>query len=262
MTSSPGASTPYFAQFGEDRILDEIFGHRSHGTCVEVGANDGITHSMTYLFERMGWTCLLVEPVPELFRKISENRTCIATNCAASSSEGEVTMSLAHEVPSMSTLELTKERRVSILHSGGTPEEIKVRKRTLDSILEESGISEIDFISIDVEGHEMEVLKGFSIDRYRPRIVLIEDNSHATNPSVSEFMRSKTYAIFKRTGVNDWYALESDEELIPPGQSDSLLKMRNQVAREYRLAQRFAFLLPYVPNRLKAVLRKILGLQA
>ena len=262
MKSSPGASPPYFAQFGEDRILAEIFSHRSFGTCVEVGANDGITHSMTYHFELMGWTCLLVEPIPELFRKITETRKCIAENCAASSSEGEVTFSFAHVVPSMSTLELTKERRESILRAGGNPKEIKIRKRTLDNILAESGISEIDFISIDVEGHEMEVLKGFSINQYQPRIVLIEDNSHATDPSIPDFMRSKSYAIFKRTGVNDWYALESDQELIPPGQTAYLMKTRNQVARESRFAQHFAFLLPYIPNRLKPVLRKILGLKA
>ena len=62
----------YFAQFGEDRILGEIFQHQREGNCVEVGANDGITDSMTYHFELMGWNCLLVEPVPGLARMISE----------------------------------------------------------------------------------------------------------------------------------------------------------------------------------------------
>ncbi|MCW3018515.1 MAG: Methyltransferase FkbM, partial [Solirubrobacterales bacterium] len=54
------------AQFGEDRILAEIFGARADGCCVEVGANDGRTGSASYLFEKRGWQCLLVEPIPAL----------------------------------------------------------------------------------------------------------------------------------------------------------------------------------------------------
>jgi FkbM family methyltransferase len=250
---------PFFAQFGEDRILDEIFGHCGFGTCVEVGANDGVTDSMTYHFELLGWTCVLLEPIPELFLKIVGNRKCISHNCAASSSEGEMTLSLAEGVPSMSTLELTRDRRASISQAGGKLKDIKVRTRTLDSILAESCISNIDFISIDVEGHEMEVLKGFSIEKYCPRIVLIEDNSNTSDPTIPDFMKSKGYLIFKRTGVNDWYAMEGDHELIPAGKTEFLMKDRNRVALEYRLGQRFAPLLPYIPSSVKNIIRKILG---
>jgi len=253
---------PFFAQFGEDRILDEIFGHRSFGTCVEVGANDGVTDSMTYHFELLGWKCILVEPIPELFLRIVENRKCISHNCAASSSEGEVTLSLAEGVPSMSTLEPTRGRLESIAKAGGKQRDLKVRSRTLDSILAESGVSDIDFISIDVEGHEMEVLEGFFIEKYCPGIVLIEDNSNASDPTIPDFMKSKGYLIFKRTGVNDWYALKSNQELLPAGKTESLLKARNRVALEYRLAQRFAPVLPYVPNKLKPIIRKILGISS
>jgi FkbM family methyltransferase len=251
---------PFFAQFGEDRILDEIFAHRGFGTCVEVGANDGVTDSMTYHFELLGWTCILVEPIPELFLRIVENRKCISHKCAASSSEGEVTLSLAEGVPSMSTLELTRGRRASISKAGGTSRDIKVCSRTMDSILADSCISNIDFISIDVEGHEMEVLKGFSIENYCPKIVLIEDNSNASDPTIPEFMKGKGYLIFKRTGVNDWYAMESDRELLPAGKKESLMNARNRVALEYRLGQRFSSVFPYVPNKLKPIIRKILGI--
>ena len=95
------------AQFGEDRILADIFGGREHGYCVEVGAYDGITGSATYLFERKGWDCLLVEPIPELSDKIRRNRRCIVVNCAASRSEGEATLHVADRAEQMSTLDLT-----------------------------------------------------------------------------------------------------------------------------------------------------------
>lgn len=261
MTRATIPPPPYFAQFGEDRILDEIFGYRNFGTCVEVGANDGIADSMTYHFELLGWRCLLVEPIPELFRKIKENRNCIAHNCAVSSKEEEVTFSMADGVSSMSTLKLSQDHKKNISKAGGKIKYIKVKTKTLDNVLDESCISNIDFISIDVEGYELEVLKGFSIENYHPRIVLIEDNSNATDPTIPAFMESKGYLIFNRTGVNDWYALERDQELLPPGKTASLLKSRNRVALEYRLGHRFAFLLPYIPDHLKPFIRKILSLR-
>jgi hypothetical protein len=73
------------AQFAEDRILAEIFRDRVDGCCVEVGANDGVTGSASYMFEKKGWQCLLVEPIPALAQEIRKHRACTVVNCAASS---------------------------------------------------------------------------------------------------------------------------------------------------------------------------------
>lgn len=260
MTSSPRAVPPYFAQFGEDRILDEIFGHRAHGTCVEVGANDGITDSMTYHFELMGWTCLLVEPIPELFGKIRDNRRCVALNCAASSSEGQATLFVAVAATGMSSIDPGRRHRKAVGRAGARLEPVVVPTRTLDSILADAAISVIDFVSIDVEGHELEVLKGFSIGKYRPRIVLVEDNSGGTDDTVPDYMDARGYAIFRRTGVNDWYARQDDRELVPEGQAESLRRKRGRAALEYRLGQRFRHVVPYAPEWLKAGIRRLLDL--
>jgi FkbM family methyltransferase len=248
----------YFAQFGEDRILDTIFHHRSVGHCVEVGANDGITDSMTYHFELLGWNCLLVEPIPDLARKISERRNCIVMNCAASSGEGEASFSIAEEALGMSGLELTRKQLQAITRAGGTPTEIKVRKKTLDAILEESNFGKIDFISIDVEGHELEVLKGFTLEKFTPRIVLLEDNSNQTDPTVENYMKKKGYVIFKRTGVNDWYALESDRELVVPEIIEALQEERAQSYIENKLALHLPSFLANAPDWAKSVPKKCL----
>ncbi|MBE0603335.1 MAG: FkbM family methyltransferase [Deltaproteobacteria bacterium] len=260
MKEAEDPKTEYFAQFGEDRILEGIFRHRSKGVCVEVGANDGILDSMTCRFESMGWTCLLVEPIPDLFRKIAENRKCIAKNYAASSVEGEASFFVAEEAIGMSALELTRTQRKSISRAGGTIKEIRVRKKTLDGILEESGVDAIDFISIDVEGHEMEVLKGFSLEKYRPRIVLIEDNSNQTDPTVQNHMKSKGYELFNRTGVNDWYAAESDGELVSPKQVEAFLEERAKAYLANKIALHFPVFLPFVPDSIKALPKKLIRL--
>ena len=55
-------SNKYYAQFGEDKILNRIFNKKT-GNCVEVGGFDGVTGSNTYFFEKLGWRCLIVEPM-------------------------------------------------------------------------------------------------------------------------------------------------------------------------------------------------------
>jgi FkbM family methyltransferase len=202
------------AQFGEDRILERIFGGQEPGYCVEVGAYDGLTGSATYLFEQKGWECLLVEPIPELADQIRRSRRCLVANCAASGQEGETTLYVADRVEQMSTLELTPGHEEWIHEVGGAVREITVPTRTLDALLDEAGFPRIDFMTIDVEGHELDVLQGFSLDRRRPRVVILEDNVGTSE--VARHMARRGYVNFKRTGVNDWYAHESDSELIRP----------------------------------------------
>ena len=97
---------------------------------------------------------------------------------------------------------------------GFQTEPVEVETRTLDAILEEAAVGKpIDFISIDVEGHELEMLKGFSLDRWRPRILIIEDNASLGEGSVTDHIQARGYVRFRRTGVNDWYAHRSDAEL-------------------------------------------------
>ena len=202
------------AQFAEDRILAEIFGDRADGHCVEVGANDGVTGSASYLFEKRGWRCLLVEPIPALAEEIRRHRSCLVVNCAASSESGEATFFVAESVEAVSTLDLTPDRVEWIRREGGTIREITVRTATLDSLLEEAGFNELEFVTIDVEGHELSVLEGFDLDIYRPRIVIIEDNSVEGDASVARHMADHGYVHFRRTGVNEWFARESDGELV------------------------------------------------
>jgi len=206
------------AQFAEDRILAGIFGDRAEGCCVEVGANDGVTGSASYLFEQRGWRCLLVEPIPALAEEIRKHRACTVINCAASSREGEASFFVAESVEAVSGLDLSPERAEWIQRAGGTIREITVRTATLDSLLAQERFGALDFVTIDVEGHELSVLEGFDLQRHRPRIVILEDNSIDGDAGVAQHMADHGYVHFKRTGVNEWYAHESDAELVEPEQ--------------------------------------------
>jgi hypothetical protein len=83
-----------------------------------------------------------------------------------------------------------------------TCEEVQVL--TLDEILEQAGNPRIDFISIDVEGFEMQVLSGFDLQRHQPALLLLEDN-FPNRLRVHRYMKDQGYRLVKRTGCNNWY---------------------------------------------------------
>jgi len=250
-------------QFAEDRILQEIFGDRAEGYCVEVGAYDGRTGSATYPFEKRGWQCLLVEPIPALVEEIRRHRASTVVNCAVSDREGTATFFVAENVEQMSTLDLTADHLEWIEQVGGAVKEITVRTATLDSLLAEAAFPEIQFITIDVEGHEMEVLEGFTLETHRPRIVIIEDNSINGDRRVARHMSDRGYVHFRRTGVNEWYAHESDMELVRPDEIRRFERARARqrwARRRKHLSNRVAKRVgSYLPASMKLRLRELLG---
>jgi FkbM family methyltransferase len=233
------------AQFGEDAILEEIFGAMRDGYCVEVGAYDGLTGSATLAFERRGWTCLLVEPIPECAEAIRRQRRCRVEQCAASAVEGEETFFVAQHVEQMSTLEPGAHNNHRWIEEvGGSVRPITVRTARLDDVIDAARFPEIQFITIDVEGHELQALRGFSLERFQPRVVIIEENQNKRSSDVARHMRTHGYVNFKRTGVNEWYARADDTELIRP---DAIRQFRRQ-KRVLRAEERAArFLKRYAP---------------
>jgi len=200
----------YYAQFGEDKILNELFKKRE-GTCVEVGGFDGITGSNTYFFERLGWRCLVVEPMPDFCERIRSIRTCDVAEIAASDKAGEVDFYIATGAETLSTIQKDDEHFARIKSLGDEKiRQIRVKTARLDDILLERGMTNIDFLTIDVEGHEMSVLAGMSFNKISPRIVIIEDNSFGSDTQVKKLMETVSYVRFKRTGCNDWYAKNDD----------------------------------------------------
>jgi FkbM family methyltransferase len=235
------ADAKFHSQYGEDKILFKLFKERQNGVCVEVGALDGITHSNSYFFEQIGWKCVLIEPIPELYETIKrERKGDNVFNVAASSQPGESTFYMADGLTlALSSLEKNKLPTDLIEEYGGKIKEIKVKLETLDNILEVANINSIDFISIDVEGHEIDVLRGFSISKYNPRIILIEDNSGLLENQIAKYMKKFGYVQFCRTGwsgnANDWYAKHTDSEIVDMSEVNKIKYQRIKASVKGRL---------------------------
>ncbi len=209
----------FYSQFGEDKILFDLFNKKTSGVCIEVGANNGIDGSTSFFFERVGWQCILVEPNPSLCHEMRKSRKSIIFSCAASSSRGTAVLDVvdgAERSDGLSTISPDEEYHARINNLGFVSRPVTVQTMTLDEILSDAGISgKIDFVSIDVEGHELEVLKGFSLDRWKPSILLIEDNTCFESSIISDYLKSEYgYVRFLRTGVNDWYAHRDNRKFV------------------------------------------------
>ncbi|MGB4811059.1 MAG: FkbM family methyltransferase [Methylophilaceae bacterium] len=206
------AENKFYAQFGEDKILYNLFNQKTDGICVEVGGYDGVTGSNTYFFEQLGWKCLIVEPMPEYCKKIKCIRNCEVAEIAASDTKGNVNFYVAEGVETLSTMENDAAHFKRIDKEGARGiKEIRVKTDLLTRILLDRGISQVDFLTLDVEGHELSALSGLSFEQIKPRILIIEDNSLGASDEVKEFMSAHSYVRFKRTGCNDWYAVKGDE---------------------------------------------------
>lgn len=211
-----------FPQQAEDQLKAEFFGSSRKGFFVEVGANQPQHDSQTWGFEQAGWTGVLVEPQPDLAERLRTARRARVVAAACSSPEnagGTMTLFLSGPLSSF-------KRDLAV--TGIVPREaIEVPVRTLDNILIEAGApSPIDFVSIDVEGHEVEVLRGFDLARWRPRLLLIED--HVTSLATHRFLTRAGYRLIRRTGLNGWYVPQAEAPRVGLGWW--------QIARKYYLA--------------------------
>jgi FkbM family methyltransferase len=187
---------PYAA---ENNLKEEFFGHSGNGFFVEVGANDPEQWSQSFHLEQLGWRGIVVEPQPHLAELLRQRRRakvyCVA--CSAPENAGKsMTLHLAGIHSSFDPM-----LKVAGVRPQGS---VEAPLRTLDEILAETDApSPIDFLAIDVEGHEIEVLRGFDFARWRPRLILLEDL--VLDMRLHRFMQSRGYKWIRRTDINSWY---------------------------------------------------------
>lgn len=158
------------------------------GFFIEVGANDGFTQSNTYYLEKfLGWSGILIEPIPNLFEQCRRTRkNSVAFNCALVSNDHNSKavsmryanlMSLTEGAFADSSIENEHISAGLKVQNIDGSYKIDVPAKTLESILDDvkDKPATIDFFSLDVEGYELNVLKGLNLERYRPGYLLLED---------------------------------------------------------------------------------------
>ncbi|MBU0655718.1 MAG: FkbM family methyltransferase [Gammaproteobacteria bacterium] len=189
---------------GEQELVRDFFNHKSDGFYVDVGANHPTIESQTYHVEQRGWDGLLIEPLTSYVKLLKQQRKGYTVQAACSSPENHDKILKLLVAGGHSTLNADP-----IAVGTHSSEYAQVTCKTLDSILEENHVPlGFDFISIDIEGHEMEMFKGFTLTKWKPRLVLIED--HVTTHEKHNHMINNGYQLLLRTGLNSWYVQDSE----------------------------------------------------
>lgn len=207
-----------YSQEGEDMILRNIFRNKRDGFYVDIGAHHPKLFSNTYFFYKIGWSGINVDAMPgsmDIFKKTRSRD--INLEQAVSDIEQELTF-YAFNPAALNTFspELASERKQ--IQKFKFLFEKKIKTHKLIDILEEYVPSKtnINFMTIDVEGLDLEVLKSNDWNRYRPQVILIEslnfDFDNRANDQVYSFLTERGYRIFSKT-VNTLFFLEKNFEI-------------------------------------------------
>ena len=212
----------YYSQCQEDIFLNEnIFKNKTNGVYIELGALDGILYSNTKFFEdTLNWTGILIEPHPDKFILLQQNRpnNFLFNDLVSCHTEPLEFRSFVHDHAAVSGVENTLSQHHFDVYFESNNEynksleqnKISIKPRTLTEIVKETKLTYIDLLSLDVEGHEFEVLQSwdFSIPI---DIVLIE--TLGVQPEKDELCREilmkNNYQFVSKYKHNEIFSLNS-----------------------------------------------------
>jgi FkbM family methyltransferase len=159
----------YQSEHGQDKFVDSHLKRKRKGFFVEVGAHTGIEKSNTYFFQSVrGWSGICIEPNPQLYPKLVANRSskkCICLPYAIDSVPGE-----ARFIPAdfWGRLETRIDERDKLdFYQDKGQERVIVPVRTLQQVLDSEfpRVTRVDYLSVDTEGNDLNVLKGIDWNR-------------------------------------------------------------------------------------------------
>jgi FkbM family methyltransferase len=199
------------SQLFQDAFVLSELGEKTDGFFVEFGATDGVLLSNTHLLEtRFGWRGVLAEPARIWCDRLAANRACaIDLRCVAAASGGEITFNETTS-PELSTIDrFSSGDQHADKRSAGA--RYQVQTVSLNDLLKEHGAPhDIDYLSVDTEGSELEILSAFDFDAFRPRIVTVEHNHvEQTRVGLHALLTAKGYTrkLEAFSAFDDWYVL-------------------------------------------------------
>lgn len=193
-----------YAQEGEDLIVDRLLESKQDGFYIEVGAHDPFRFSNTYLFYKKKWRGICIDPLPKAAKRFRKWRP----------RDKFIEMGVA-QLPSKLTYFLfadgalnTFDAKIAARYSAGPSKLLGTKDVYVDSLANICAKNEvpknIDFLSVDAEGLDLEILKSNDWEKYQPTVIIAEIMHHGlfsieTDETV-KFLQSKGYGPLARTG--------------------------------------------------------------
>lgn len=195
-----------YSQEGEDMVLRRIFEHKKKGVYVDVGAHHPKRFSNTYFFYKRGWKGINIDAMPGSMTAFKKMRPRDINIEQPISDEIKTLTYYAFNEPALNgfSKSLSDDRNSRDDYSVIFTTELQTK--TLDSILKTylpSDISEIDFLTIDVEGLDFQVLKSIDLIKYQPKVILLEilgnDLSNLHNHKITQYLEVYNYKVYAKT---------------------------------------------------------------
>lgn len=203
------------SQKGEDLLIDEYFNHKKRGFYIDIGACHPKRFNNTKIFYDKGWRGINIEPNPtriEFFHK--ERKRDINLNIGIGKTKKMATFYLLN---SAGTSTFSKKEANSLIKLGHKLErKIKVQMYRLEDIIKKHVKGDIDFMTVDTEALDLEVLKSNNWKKVRPKLICVEtidfiniltsikENTRGKD-EITNFLRSKGYEEFFSNGLNTFY---------------------------------------------------------
>jgi FkbM family methyltransferase len=195
----------FYSQDGQDKYLEKnIFKGFKNGIFIDVGAHDGITLNNTLYFEKNNnWVGMNIEPINSVYEKLIKNRPkCININCAVSKTEGylefilntgytEMLSGLKHCYDKRHSNRLEKENNMT----KSTTKIINVPTKKLETLFTENNIQTVNYLSIDVEGGEFDVIQSINFDKVFIDVIGFENNYDDVSIPIVKFLENKNFTV-------------------------------------------------------------------
>jgi FkbM family methyltransferase len=166
-----------YSQLGQDIEVLKVFNHKKNGFFIEVGALDGIHLSNTYILEKnYDWKGICIEPVPSKYIELCRNRNCNLSDKAVYHTSNMVVnfdvCNLGEQISGISD-------HIDCHRDKVDQDKTTIQKTTItltDLLKEFNAPTYIDYMSLDTEGSELEILKGFDFSKYIIGLIDVEHN--------------------------------------------------------------------------------------
>ena len=207
-----------YAQNREDIILAAFFEDITKGFYVDVGANHPDTLSVTKIFYDNGWNGINLEPNKDLYNLIIKARPRdINLNIGAADKKGELTPRQYPDGDGLSTFSKATQKDYQKTTSTykqytNNYKDYKVAVKPLKDIFRENKVNIINFMNIDVEGFEYQVIAGNDWDKYRPQVLCIEANHIAED--WRPLLKKANYDLVFFDGLNNYYVAHEHPEIV------------------------------------------------
>ncbi|MEP6443791.1 MAG: FkbM family methyltransferase [Hyphomicrobiales bacterium] len=205
-----------YSQFGQDIWALWVLNGLHDGYFVEFGATDGHDTNNSFLLEATGWSGIVAEPSPMFHTSLQANRNChVSTECIWTESNQQIEFCFLPETPARSHINAPQLKTESDSNQETkTATFFQVPTIRLNDLLDRHDAPRvIDFISIDTEGSEFDILSDFDFSNHQFRTIAVEHNFSESREKIAALLEPLGYTrLFSNLShVDDWYV---DEETL------------------------------------------------